>query len=250
MNPTFRISAAWSAAVFIAAWWLLTWALPIPAYLIPTPQAVGMAFLSDPITYLKDLGVTALQAAAGFAIALVLASAGAVLLFRFRWARTVVLPWATALQATPIVCLAPLAVVWLGAGFASITAMSAVVAFFPMLAALLNGFAEVDRDTLQLFRVYRADYKHTLRYLFVPASLPALAVGMKVSAGLAVVGALVAQMTGADSGLGQLVLRASYRFNTPQLFVAIILSGILGMPDLLRRFWPAHWESGRTPDSE
>jgi len=196
------------------------------------------------------LAWTLAEAIAGFGIALVIGLVGGCILFRSGTIREIIMPWTSALQAIPIVAMAPLLVVWCGSGMLSKVAMSSIISFFPILTSVLVGFSEVDQDRRLLFQVYRTSYLQTLRHLLLPSALPTIVLGAKISAGLAVVGAIVAEMTGADKGLGYLLLNATYRLETPRLFVAIILSGIIGwaaytLPGIVRVLFPKYWESGR-----
>ncbi len=248
--PRRLLSPLLTLATFVALWWSVVAAFSLPEYLLPGPAVVAQVFAADPGSFLRHAGSTALEGALGFVIALVAGMLGGMVLFRFGELRRLLLPWTSALQAIPVVAIAPLLVVWFGSGLKAKVVMSAVISFFPILNALLVGFSEVDRDRVALFRIYRAGYGTMLRHLLFPSALPTLVMGVKISAGLAILGAIVAEMTGADQGLGHLILNASYRLETPTLFVAIFLSGALGwmaysLPDLVRWLLPRYWESAR-----
>lgn len=244
------LSPLLTLATLIGLWWGVVVTLSLPEYLLPSPLVVAAAFRADPGGFLGHTGQTALEGALGFAIAMGAGVCGGMLLHRFEALRRMLLPWTSALQAIPIVAIAPLLVVWFGSGLMAKVVMSAVISFFPILNALLVGFSEIDRDRAALFRIYRTSYAKTLRHLLFPSALPTFLMGVKISAGLAMLGAIVAEMTGADQGLGYLILNASYRLETPTLFVAIFLSGTLGwsaysLPDLVRWLLPRYWASAR-----
>lgn len=237
--------------VFI--WWGAVVMFHVPPYLVPSPEAVAREFIGAPSEFVQHAAMTLSEALIGFFIALVTGLVGGCILFRFSAVREVVMPWTSALQAIPIVALAPLLVVWFGSGITAKILMSAIISFFPILTAVLVGFSEVDHDRRLLFQVYRTSYAQTLRHLLLPAALPTIMIGIKISAGLATVGAIVAEMTGADRGLGYLLLNATYRLETPRLFVAIFLSGIIGwaaysFPGIVRFVLPRYWESSRKED--
>lgn len=234
----------------LALWWTVVRAFHVPEYLVPPPSAVVREFSTAPLEFVQHAGWTFAEAFVGFVIALATGLIGGCIMFRSATIRQVILPWTSALQAIPIVALAPLLVVWFGSGIASKILMSAIISFFPILTAVLVGFSEVDQDRRLLFQVYRTSYPQTLRHLLLPSALPTIIMGTKISAGLATVGAIVAEMTGADKGLGYLLLNATYRLETPRLFVAIILSGIIGwaaysLPGIARFLLPKYWESAR-----
>ena len=236
--------------LFVFLWWAAVAIFHVPQYLVPSPASVAREFIEAPIEFFQHAGVTLSEALIGFVIALVAGLVGGCILFRFSAVREVVMPWTSALQAIPIVALAPLLVVWCGSGITAKILMSAIISFFPILTAVLVGFSEVDHDRRLLFQVYRTSYSQTIRHLLLPAALPTIMIGIKISAGLATVGAIVAEMTGADRGLGFLLLNATYRLETPRLFVAIILSGAIGwaafsFPGIVRFVLPRYWESAR-----
>lgn len=241
------------ACLFLFLWSAVVMMFHVPSYLVPSPASVAHEFLGAPIEFLQHAGMTLAEALIGFLIALACGLAGGCILFRLSAVREVVMPWTSALQAIPIVALAPLLVVWCGSGIAAKILMSAIISFFPILTAVLVGFSEVDHDRRLLFQVYRTSYLKTLRHLLIPAALPTIMIGIKISAGLATVGAIVAEMTGADRGLGYLLLNATYRLETPRLFVAIFLSGAIGwaaysFPGIVRFAFPKYWESARKED--
>lgn len=227
------ILAVWAAAAALDL---------LPPFLLPAPMNVARAFLADSGQFLSDLGITAMEAAIGFVLGNAAGILFAVILYPSRRVQAASLPALTGLQALPIIALAPLLALWLGTGLVSKVAMAAIVCFFPIIANLLAAFSAVDRDLVELFRFHRASYLTTLRRLLFPGSAPALVAGLRTSASLAVVGALVAEFTGADRGLGYQILTTSYRLQTDRLFVAILLSSLLGIafaaaPPFFGSFW-------------
>ena len=247
------LRAALSLGVFLVLWGLgVLWFQP-PEYLTPHPFKVFSAFKNDFADSMMHTATTGMEAFAGFSMALLLAAIMGILFFRLKQFKAILLPWLTALQSTPVIALAPLLVVWFGSGMISKVVMAAIISFFPMLMSILTGFSEVDRDAKALFKVYKVGYVSTLRYLLFPAALPVIVSGMKVSASLSVVGAIVAEFTGSDNGLGHMILNASYRLDTPKLFVGLILSGVLGylaytIPDILRVLFPKSWQKDTGKD--
>jgi NitT/TauT family transport system permease protein len=232
-------------------WGATVWLLGTPDYLLPSPARVAYAFLLDPGRFISHAAATATEAFAGFVIGNSLGIALAVALHRYTGLRDLSMPGFISLQAIPIVSIAPLLVVWLGTGASSKIAMAAIICFFPMVVNTLQAFADVDRDFVKLFSFSNASYPMTLHALLLPACLPAITAALRISAGLSVVGAIVAELTGADRGLGFVLLSASYRLETPTLFVAIVLAAILGIgfyqvPSILRLLLPAAWRRGRS----
>ena len=225
----------------ILVWEAVVRLFRIPAYLAPPATAVFREMLRVPADYAYHLGVTGAEAAMGFTVGNVIGLFSAVLLYRLAWMRRVVLPAFIGLQSVPIVALAPLLIVWFGAGWTSKVAMASLICYFPMTANTSAAFAAVDSDLQDISSLYRASFLRRLRHLLLPASAASLVAAMRISAGLAVVGAIVAELTGADRGLGYVLLNASYRFETERLFVAIILAATLGVsfyaaPGVVRLF--------------
>jgi len=239
--PILALLAAWSLVVRLFR--------PAP-YLLPGPEAVFREFFQRLDGFMLHTAVTAFEALAGFVLGNTLGIMFAIVLARYLRLRAFTMPVLISLQSIPIVAFAPLLSVWLGTGYAAKVGMAALICFFPIVVNTLQAFASVDADHLELFRVYKARFGTTLRRLLLPASAAAITAALRISAGLAVVGAIVAEMTGADSGLGYLILNGAYRLETAVLFVAMVLSGTLGiafygLPSLLQTLLPRAWRAAR-----
>ncbi|GEM_PF-212904 len=244
-------NGALALAVLLTLWWSMVVVFRPAPYLLPSPVAVAAAFFSQSSQFLFHLVVTSYEAFLGFVIGNALGITLAILLHRYVNLQKFTMPVLISFQAIPIVALAPLLVVWLGTGLLSKVAMAAIICFFPMVVNGLQAFSNVDRDYVELFEFYRASFVAKLKMLLMPASFHAIIAALKISAGLAVVGAIVAELTGADRGLGYVLLNASYRLETAMMFVAMLLSGALGMaffqmPLLLRFVVPRSWSVSLT----
>lgn len=235
-----------SMIFLLLVWTIIVKLFDLPPYLLPTPKLVFNSFFEQYSSFLMHMGITAYESFAGFILGNVLGIGSAIILHRYYRLQEFTMPIFISLQAIPIVALAPLLIVWLGTGLVSKVAMAAIICFFPMVVNTLQAFSSVDRDYQELFRFHRADYFSTLKLLLIPASFPSIISALRISAGLAVVGAIVAELTGANKGLGYILLNASYRLETDKMFVAMLLSALLGMiffqlPTLLRIFTPRTW---------
>ena len=214
----------WEAAVRLTG---------VPSYLVPGPLAIIGAFLADPSTLLwsllSTLSVTfaALIAAALLGVLLALAIAASRLL------AAAIQPWAVVLQVTPIVAIAPLIIVWVGDPFASLVVCATIVAFFPVFANTAAGLASAPAELVDLFRLYGASRSKTLWLLRLPAALPFFLAGLRISGGLALVGAVVAEFVagsgGFASGLAYRILDAGYRLQVPRMFAALVLLSLTGI---------------------
>ena len=199
----------------------------VPPYILPGPAAILRAFLADPAlllgSLLSTLAVTAVALAASCLLGLLMAGLMAMSL----WARAAILPWAVVLQVTPIVAIAPLIIVWVGDPFASLVVCATIVAFFPVFSNTAAGLAAAPMELLDLFRLNGAGRWQTLWLLRLPAALPLFLAGLRVSGGLALVGAVVAEFVagsgGFASGLAYRILEAGYRLQIPRMFAALVL---------------------------
>ncbi len=217
----------------LALWEGLVRALGVPSYLVPGPLAIIAAFLDDPggllAALLATLAVTfaALIAAVLLGITLALAIAFNPLL------RAAIQPWAVALQVTPIVAIAPLIIVWVGDPFAALVVCATIVAFFPVFSATASGLSAVAPEFLDLFRLNGASAWQTLWLLRLPSALPYFLAGLRISGGLALVGAVVAEFVagsgGFATGLAYRLIEAGYRLQIPRMFACLVLLGATGL---------------------
>ncbi len=170
---------------------------------------------------------TALLTAALLGVALALAMAAS------RLVQAAIQPWAVVLQVTPIVAIAPLIIVWVGDPFASLVVCATIVAFFPVFANTATGLAAAPHDLSDLFRLCGASRWKTLWLLRLPAALPYFLAGLRISGGLALVGAVVAEFVagsgGFASGLAYRILEAGYRLEVPRMFAALVLLSLAGI---------------------
>jgi NitT/TauT family transport system permease protein len=224
------------AALFLLAlvlWEVLVRATGVPVYLVPGPVAILRAFAADPGGLLAALASTLTVTAAALVAASAIGVALALLMAASRIARAAIQPWAVVLQVTPIVAIAPLVIVWVGDPFAALVVCATIVAFFPVFAGTAAGLAAAPSDLVDLFRLYGAGPVRTLRLLRLPAALPYFLTGLRISGGLALVGAVVAEFVagsgGFASGLAFRILEAGYRLQVPRMFAALVLLAIAGI---------------------
>jgi len=217
----------------LALWQGAVWATGVPAYLVPGPIAIVRAFLAAPTLLLSSLVSTLVVTFTALAVSTVLGVGLAVAITASRWARAAIQPWAVALQVTPIVAIAPLIIAWVGDPFAALVACATIVAFFPIFSNTAIGLASPPPELLDLFRLNGAGGWATLRLLRLPAALPYFLAGLRVSGGLALVGAVVAEFVagagGFASGLAYRILESGYRLQIPRMFAALVLLSAAGI---------------------
>jgi len=214
----------WEAAVRIA---------DVPSYLIPGPLAIIGAFLADPAGLLLSLASTLLVTFVALLVAALLGVLLAIGIASSRLLAAAIQSWAVILQVTPIVAIAPLIIVWVGDPFASLVVCATIVAFFPVFANTVAGLASAPAELVDLFRLYGAHRLTTLWLLRLPAALSYFLAGLRISGGLALVGAVVAEFVagsgGFASGLAYRILEAGYRLQIPRMFAALVLLSLAGI---------------------
>ena len=226
--------APWGFALLaLAIWEGLVRALGVPVFILPGPVAIIAAFLADPLGLAQALASTLAVTAAALAAAAALGTALAALMTASPWARAAIQPWAVVLQVTPIVAIAPLIIIWIDQPFASLVVCATIVAFFPVFSATAAGLAATPRDLRDLFALNGAGAWDELVLLRLPAALPFFLSGLRISGGLALVGAVVAEFVagsgGFASGLAYRILEAGYRLQIPRMFAALVLLSLAGL---------------------
>jgi NitT/TauT family transport system permease protein len=212
-------------AVGLAAWsGLVAWQ-QYPVFILPGPGVVWaklQALLADG-TLVRHLRITLSAILLGLALGLSTAFVLGYLLGKSRTVERVVAPYLVASQSVPIVAIAPLLVIWFGSGLTSKVLVCALITFFPTLVNTVVGVRNVDEDLRDLMRSLRAGWWQTFSLLELPAALPVIFGGLKLSVILSVVGAVVGEFAGADAGLGYLINLARGVLDTPLMFVAVIV---------------------------
>jgi NitT/TauT family transport system permease protein len=227
----------WAPALFgllaLALWEAAVWIGGVPVYVLPGPLAIVRAFAADPVGLLAALASTLLVTFAALVVAAVLGGAMAVAMSSSRLAQAAIQPWAVALQVTPLPAIAPLIIIWVGNPFVALVVCATIVAFFPLFASTAAGLASAPPELDDLFRLYGARRWQTMALLRLPAALPYFLTGLRISGGLALVGAVVAELVagsgGFASGLAYRILEASFRLEMPRMFAALVLLAIAGI---------------------
>ncbi len=214
---------AWKAVVVIGAY---------PVFILPAPEVVADRFIRAWVegTIQPHLAGTLQEIFLGFAT-----GTGAALLVGYVLARSplverLISPYIVAAQATPILALSPLLVLWFGPGLLGKVVICSLIVFFPVAVATMVGIRSVDKRLLELGRSLRANRRQVVLTLEIPAALPSILGGMRVGVTLAVVGAIVGEWAGADRGLGVLInLARGSLFDIPLLFATLLTIALVGM---------------------
>ena len=203
-------------------------------FLLPPPQDVvskGILDTKNLTEILQGLWSTIEVALVGLAIAMVLGVALAIVMSQARWVERSVYPYAVALQTIPILAIVPLLGFWFGYEFRSRVIVCVLIALFPIITNTLFGLQSTDADMLDLFRLHRATRRQRLWHLQLPGALPAMMTGFKISAGLSVIGAIIADFffRQGDPGIGRLIDIYRMRLETEQLLTALFFSSVVGL---------------------
>ena len=219
--------------VLVVLWqWLVT-AMELPPYLVPSPVLMVKTLFTDWAALGLALWVTVKITVLAFLVATV---AGVLISFLFvqsKLIETALFPYAVLLQVTPIVAVAPLIIIWVKDPAASMVICAALVALFPIISNTTLGLRSVDPDLQSFFKLNRATRWQVLTRLRIPSALPYFFGGLRISSGLALIGAVVAEFVagtgGSGAGLAYQILQAGFQLNIPRMFAALLLISLTGV---------------------
>ena len=255
-----RIAAPLAVGVvLLALWQAIVTVEQVPVYILPGPAAIGAALWTDGPSLLGSLLVTLRITLAALAAAAFLGGAIALVFSLSRILALSLFPYAVILQVTPIVAIAPLIIIWVQQPFLALLVCAWIVAFFPIVSNTTIGLNSADRNLLALFRLYGASRWQTLRYLRLPTALPYFLAGLRISGGLALIGAVVAEFVagtgGTETGLAFRILEAGYRLAIPRMFAALFLLSATGIViyliiDVVSRLALRHWHESAIDEEQ
>jgi NitT/TauT family transport system permease protein len=233
------ISAEVLAPILVGIAVLIIWGvfvrvMQLPPYILPSPLLVLQTLIIDWNELFASLLITLQITVIAFIAAAISGLLIAILFTQSKWIERSLFPYAVILQTTPIVAIAPLIILWLKNNtFAALVVCAWIVAFFPIISNTTLGLKSVDQNLLNLFQLYQASRWQTLIYLRLPSAMPYFFGGLKISGGLALIGAVVAEFVagtgGAKSGIAYRILISSYNLQIPRMFAALLLTTGLGV---------------------
>jgi NitT/TauT family transport system permease protein len=227
----------------VVAWELVVRLNQIPHYVLPSPGLVLTTLWTDWPVLGASLADTLLTTLEALALAVAGGIALAILFHQSRLIEYSLYPYAVILQVTPIVAIAPLLLIYLPQP-AAVLACAWIVAFFPVLANTTLGLNSADHNLISLFELYGASRWQRLIHLELPAALPHMLTGIRIAGGLALIGAVVAEIAagtaGAGSGLAYRIVESGYRLNIPRLFAALLLLSLAGIVIFAGLSWISH----------
>ena len=220
-------------AALLLLWQLVIWIFRVPAYMLPSPWAVARASVSRFPSLLASSAITAEESAGGLAASIVVGVLIALLFAQFRWVRRMLYPYTLLLQTVPIVAIAPLILMWVGAGTLSVAFIAFIISLAPIIANTTQGLISVDENLVHLFLMHNASPAQVLFKLRLPHAVPSLFVGIRIASGIAVIGAITGELYAGSSrvgvgGLGYSILYASSQLQTDYLFALVLAATVLG----------------------
>ena len=218
----------------LVIWQVAVWVMQVPPYLLPGPILVGQTLVTEWGQLFPSLMVTLKITVTAFLAAVVSGLLIAILFAQSKWIERSFFPYAVILQTTPIVAIAPLIIIWLKNNtFAALVVCAWIVALFPIISNTTLGLNSADHHLVNLFKLYRASRWQILLYLRLPSAMPYFLGGLRISGGLALIGAVVAEFVagtgGARSGLAYQILMSSYNLQIPRMFAALLMTTVLGI---------------------
>jgi NitT/TauT family transport system permease protein len=213
--------------VVLGLWEFIVWKAEVPYYILPGPWRIFRTLIADWGTLSGSLWITLQITGLALLAAVLLGGLLSILFTQSKWLEFSLFPYAIILQVTPIVAIAPLIIIWVNDTLLSLLICAWIVAFFPILSNTILGLNSADHNLINLFQLYDASRWQTLRYLRLPAALPYFLGGLRISGGLALIGAVVAEFVagsgGTASGLAFRILEAGYQLKIPRMFAALAM---------------------------
>ena len=260
MRPLAQSEAAMSitapllvGVVMVLIWEIACRVFHVPVFLFPKPSDIGLKLASEWPSLLRALGMTLRVAFQAFATAVVIGTLIAFVFVQSRAIERSFFPYAVLLQVTPIVAIAPLIIILVKNTQVALTLCATVVALFPIISNTTLGLRSVDPGLVNLFRMNRAGRLQTLFRLRIPSALPYFFGGLRISSGLALIGAVVGEFVagtgGRSSGLAYEILQSGFQLDIPRMFAALFLITLAGVALFvfmvaLSKLALGHWHEG------
>ena len=258
------INLATAVAIFaglLLIWQGVIWLFTIQPYLLPSPMRVARAVATNFPSLMTSLAITAAAAAGGLAAALIVGMLVALLFAQSPWVRRMFYPYTILLQTVPIVAVAPLIQMWVGAGIGSVTLVAFIICLAPIIANTTQGLISVDRNLVDLFLMHNASRSQVLLKLRMPHALPSIFTGIRISSGIAVIGAITGELFGGAArvgvgGIGYAIQYANSQLQTDYLFALVLAASALGfvfffITMFLEWYFLHEWhESARSVEAE
>ncbi len=216
------------SVVLLAAWEYFGSTNQTVRLLLSSPSLVVSYFAENYTALVQAMKTTLIEAVAGLLIAVIFSFGTMILCFRFPKLMDFVLPIMVTSQVIPLIVLAPFFIMLFGIGLGSKIAMAALMCFFPIFVNFAQGYKAISQNIHELMHIYNAGTRTRIRQVYFPLSMPSIIAGLKISVTLAVIGAIVAEFTGAENGLGKNLFLSAIRLEPDLMMSSLILSAFLG----------------------
>jgi NitT/TauT family transport system permease protein len=255
--PLVNALGVFAALLFL--WQLVLWIFHVPPFMLPSPWAVARSVVARFPALVRSLSITAGEAGGGLLASVVAGVVVALIFAQSRWVRRMLYPYTILLQTVPIVAIAPLILMWVGAGAAAVTLIAFIISLAPVIANTTQGLVSVDENLVHLFLMHNASPRQLLFKLRLPHAVPSMFVGIRIASGISVIGAITGELYAGSSrvgvgGLGYSILYASSQLQTDYLFA--LAATALGFSFFfivmfLEWYFLHRWhESARAPETE
>jgi NitT/TauT family transport system permease protein len=258
------VTALNALAVFAALaglWQALVWISGVPKYVLPGPMDVAKAIGERHAPLIESLLISTTSAAGGLVLS-IFAGVGIALVFaQWPWLRRTLYPYTILLQTVPIIAITPLIILWMGSGAWPVAVVTFIICLAPIIANTTQGLISVDENLIHLFLMHKASQAQILFKLRLPHAMPSMFAGIRISAGIAVIGAITGEWFAGSNrvgqgGLGYSIMYASSQLQTAYLFALVIAATVLGFSFFfivmfVEWYFLHHWhESARTAETE
>jgi NitT/TauT family transport system permease protein len=217
----------------VGLWQLLVSLNHLPVYILPGPMVVLAALRERFPSLLNSLWITTAEAAGGLLASICVGVAVAMIFAQWRWLRQLVYPYTILLQTVPIVAIAPIIISWIGAGILAVTVVTFIICLAPIIANTTHGLISVDENLINLFTMHKATPAQVLFKLRLPNALPNLFTGIRISAGISVIGGITGELFAGstrvgEGGLGYAIIYANNQMETGYMFALVLAATVLG----------------------
>lgn len=232
-----RILLAFNSIVvlvcIVAVWQALVTVYHLPVYMLPGPLVVMTALRERYLSLLNSLWITTVEAAGGLVVSILVGVAVAMIFAQWRWLRQLFYPYTILLQTVPIVAIAPLIILWIGAGIPAVMVVTFVICLAPIIANTTQGLISVDENLVYLFMMHNATPAQVMFKLRLPNAMPDFFTGIRISAGISVIGGLTGELFAGstrvgEGGLGYAIIYANNQMETGYMFALVLAATALG----------------------
>jgi len=220
-------------AFLVALWSRVVAVAKVPVYMLPGPMAVLSAARDRFPSLLNSLSITAEEAAGGLLASIVVGVTVAMVFAQWRWLRQLVYPYTILLQTVPIVAIAPLVILWIGAGIPAVMVVTFIICLAPIIANTTQGLISVDENLVHLFMMHKATPAQVMFKLRLPNAMPNFFTGIRIAAGISVIGGLTGELFAGstrvgEGGLGYAIIYANNQMETAYMFALVLAATVLG----------------------